>query len=264
MKITRLLRRDPAAPTLRERAAALREGLSRREAVLGAAVVAAPLSAITGPAEAHPDAALISLWQRWKEAHRAVEAAAARWDAIEDAEGTMALPGALFVHDLDAALGIASFACRRSDGRMWYCVGEPGMVRDAAALRKPRQREFRRPVRPEDNLPAYAWVVVGSEPWPEAQARADQIVKAWDGWKAEIARQNRASGYDAAKVAWNDHDNILEAIGSEIAAAEARTITGLAIQGRVALYWDEGGFGDADALAAKIVRGLVSLDTPAA
>lgn len=267
MKLARLLRRDPAAPTLRERAAALREGLSRREAVLGAAIAAAPLPAMAAAvAEDHPDAALIALWQRWEDARRVERAALSRWDAIPNARDLIDYPAALFVQPGDDVLGIASLASEAHDGRLWYCIGNPGgsTYYRAAALREPRRRNRIRPPVPEDNLPADAWGVVSVEPWPEAQARADAIVAAWDWFETETARLNVSSGHDEAEAAWSVCDAALDAIEHEIAATEARTVAGVTIKARLAQSLDERGHRVSNDLLFEIVRGLVAFDAPTA
>lgn len=268
MKLARLLHRDPAAPTLRDRAAALREGLSRREAVLGVAVVTAPLPAVAAPvAGDHPDAALIALGQRWVEAYRVERAAAARWEAIPNASDLIATPDAVAFHPGDDALGIGRLATFLQDGRLWYCVGDRDCnprYAHASALREPRRRRVTRPVRPEDNLPADAISVTTGEPWPEAQARADAIVAAWDWRTAEVARQNAASGHDEAEAAWNACDTALDAIEQEISAAKAHTLAGLTIKARLAQSLDDRHHRVSDDLLFEIVRGLVALNTPSA
>ncbi|MBM0206889.1 hypothetical protein JNW90_30720 [Micromonospora sp. STR1s_5] len=45
-------------------------------------------------------------------------------------------------------------------------------------------------------------------PWPQAQARADEIVAAWDAYQAEERRRREASGYTAADEA---HDAAMDA-----------------------------------------------------
>lgn len=101
------------------------------------------------------------------------------------------------------------------------------------------------------------------EPWPEAQARADEIVAAWDAREAEIARRNEVSGFDAAKEAWEARDAALDIIEDEIAAAEAHTVTGLTIKARLAASWDERGYRATDTLTTGIIAGLIALDTSA-
>lgn len=266
MKLARLLRRDPAAPTLRERAAALREGLSRREAVLGAAVVAAaPIPArAAGTVEAHPDAALIALGQRWAEAYRIERAAAAIWNAYGDVQEIVPPPEAVYVRDGDDALGIARLAGKDRNGRLWYYVGLPGSTAHAGVLREPRRRNRVRPPVPEDNLPADAWGVISGEPWPEAQARADEIVGAWDGWRAAMARHNVVSGHDAAEADWTAKDDVLSGLEDEISVTKAHTLAGLTIKARLAQSLDDRHHRISDDLLFEIIRGLVALDTATA
>lgn len=91
MKLSNLLRRDPAAPSLRERAAALRDRLTTREpdtarrAMLGGALAAAvPLPAMAASVpplstSPHPDAELLALGEKWLQARVARDEAMTMW-----------------------------------------------------------------------------------------------------------------------------------------------------------------------------------------
>jgi len=257
---------EAPAPSLRDRADTLRASLSRRDVTLGAAVVAAvPLPVMAAPVAAdHPDAELIALWQRWEEARRIERAALARWDTIPNARDLIDTPEALSVQPDDDALGIANLADVTHDGRLWYCVGNPGSRHRASVLREPRRRNRIRPPVPSDNLPTNAWAVVSGEPWPEAQARADAIVAAWDWYEAETARLNEASGHDAAEREWQACDGELGIAEDDIMNTQARNLAGLTIKARIAHEQDARGDRVSTDLLFEIVRGLVALDTPTA
>lgn len=270
MKLARLLRRDPAAPTLRERAAALREGLSRREAVIGTAatITVAPLPVVAASTgEAHRDAELIALWQKREAANREWLSASDRLEAARDAHHSVEWPEALAVQLGDDDLGLARLANHEREGRKWYWVGDLNAdphLTPASKLRQPRLLTVTRPVCPEDNLPADAQRVVSSKPWPDAQARADEIVAAWDARQAEAARQNAINGYDAAVAHEHACEAALYDIESEIVAAEAHTVAGLAIKARLVNVELERGFGPSDDLLRSITATLITLGAPVA
>ena len=262
MKLSNLLRRDPAIPTLRERATALREGLSRRETVLGVAAVAvaAPPAAASAP---NPDAHLIALWQKREEANRDWLAASASLDESTNARHSMEWPEALAVQFGDGDLGLARLANYEHEGRTWYWIGEPGadqFLTPASRLRQPRLLTVSRPVCPADNLPADAQRIAKSIPWPEAQTRADEIVIAWDARQDEIARRNAASGYDAAEALEEACQAALLEVEQEIIGAEAHTLAGITIKARVALIELERGFDPDERLLRTIADALIALN----
>lgn len=107
--------------------------------------------------------------------------------------------------------------------------------------RKPYVREVRRAPRPDDGLPADAHTIVEHHPWPEAQARADEIITAWDAWKAECARvraafesdeDEREDRAEAAKVE-------VEALADRIAEMPAFSAEGLLIKLRAAGHYED-------------------------
>ena len=112
---------------------------------------------------------------------------------------------------------------------------------DVAWLRrKPYVREVRRPVRPEDNLPSDAHTVVEAHPWPEAQARADEIITAWDSWKAECARvlaSTEDEEFEAEERKEAVEAEIL-ALADRIAALPATTAEGLQIKLRASAHYE--------------------------
>ncbi len=96
-----------------------------------------------------------------------------------------------------------------------------------------RMVEHKRPVTLEDGF-TETEVASGNnfivrhtrESWPEAQARADEIVAAWDAWNADVRRRRDASGRTAADEA---HDQAMEAYQEARTAlmlAPARTMRG--------------------------------------
>lgn len=96
--------------------------------------------------------------------------------------------------------------------------------------RKPYVREVRRPVRPEDNLPADAHTVVETYPWPEAQERADEIVTAWDAWRAERNRVQDEYVTPALDAAANQAGEQATDLALRIAELPARTVAGFRVK----------------------------------
>ena len=103
--------------------------------------------------------------------------------------------------------------------------------------RKPYIREVRRPVRPEDNLPADARTVVDTFPWPEAQERADEIVTAWDAWHTERLQIHGEYVTAALDDAANDAGKAAEALVQRIADLPARTAEGFRVKLRALTHY---------------------------
>jgi hypothetical protein len=86
LSLKNLIRRDPESPSLRDRAATLRDSLSRRTVIAGTVAAAVPLPAIAAPvvmapAQRHPDADLLALGERWLQARSAQDDAMEAWEA---------------------------------------------------------------------------------------------------------------------------------------------------------------------------------------
>ena len=112
-------------------------------------------------------------------------------------------------------------------------------------------------------------MVVRQEPWPEAQARADEIVAAWDAYEAECDRLRRESGLEAAGERWS------AAVKARLAAAVALfhvpafTLDDMKAKAAIVLGMYEGiedyeaealrDGSDATLLSASIIRDLANL-----
>ena len=103
--------------------------------------------------------------------------------------------------------------------------------------RKRHVRDVRRPVRPEDKLPADAQFVVGQEPWPEAQARADGIVAAWEAWHAEINAVYAAHGLPGLEETADKAGDATAALAERLAAIPARTAEGFRLKLRALAFY---------------------------
>ncbi|SFK86545.1 hypothetical protein [Methylorubrum salsuginis] len=91
-------------------------------------------------AEAHPDAVLLALKERWILTDagfmRANDAAAELVDV-----SIPEVPSALFFREEDYDLGLHLYATQRADGRLWYVVGATNRAgRSADELRGPQMR----------------------------------------------------------------------------------------------------------------------------
>ena len=116
--------------------------------------------------------------------------------------------------------------------------GEEVTADDVAWMkRKPYIREVRRPVRPEDNLPADARTVIDTYPWPEPQERADEIVTAWDAWHAERLRIQGEYVTDALDDVANDAGEAATALAQRIADLPALTAEGFRVKLRAMSYY---------------------------
>ncbi|MBM0206897.1 hypothetical protein JNW90_30760 [Micromonospora sp. STR1s_5] len=102
--------------------------------------------------------------------------------------------------------------------------------------------EQKRPVTLEDGF-TEAEVVSGNnfivrhtrEPWPEAQARADEIVTAWDAWNAEVRRRRHASGRTAADEAHDQAMRAYQDARTALMLTPARTISGVMAKAAVVM-----------------------------
>lgn len=103
--------------------------------------------------------------------------------------------------------------------------------------RKRHVRDVRRPVRPEDKLPADAQFVVGQEPWPEAQARADEIVAAWEAWYAERNAVYAAHGLPRLEETADKAGDATAALAERLAAIPARTADGFRLKLRALAFY---------------------------
>ncbi|TXN52401.1 hypothetical protein [Methylobacterium sp. WL2] len=205
----------------------LSEGLARDLLAFGA----------DGLANENPagDALLLQLGRQFEAARKREIAACEACNAAQrEADRHMPdRPAALLFRSSDHPLRLGKFLTHPDD-----LEGTEVTADDVAWMkRKPYVREVRRPVRPEDNLPADAHTVVESHPWPEAQERADEIVTAWDRWcaaKATISMQYLPPELDDAA---NDAGDAGVTLAERIAALPAHTAEGFRVKLRALSHY---------------------------
>ncbi|MGN7126314.1 hypothetical protein [Methylorubrum thiocyanatum] len=177
----------------------------------------------TPEAETGLDSELIALANR-HEALAAEYLAASRHAAALEGIGKPTIPEACLVRLGDQELGLAGYAHGIED-RRWYAVESADAER--RYLRRRFWRFEERIATEADSVPA-GDTIARRVPWPEAQARADEIVAAWDQWQADIAAAHRASGYaEAIECATRLGDEVF-ALEHRIRARTPRTLPGLA------------------------------------
>jgi hypothetical protein len=84
---------------------------------------------------------------------------------------------------------------------------------------------------PDDIAPGEREYVVKPEPWPEAQARADEIMNAFNAWHAECQRIYQDAGYSK-----NEVDRLadeLDPLRTAILETTAATLAGVQVKARV-------------------------------
>lgn len=216
---------------------------TRRGALMGVAGLSAGLSFLAAPAlaAAGPDANLLALKARWDavdaEAVKITEAAA----QLHDSTVLPARPAALTVRPGDRDLGIDRYANWRGAPTGWYRVEH--RTSKTQGLRRRFYRDECRIAAAEDAAPTgeEIWRRV---PWPEAQARADEIVAAHDNWLAEIEAAYEASGYNAAHRRLDVVLGQQGALERELQATVPRTLAGLAALADFALRYQANGDDD--------------------
>ena len=212
----------------------------------------ATLPAITaGPASALPSAAdgdLFAALTRFREANRAVDLACAAEDEAMNRYEAPDFPDALWVRDTDPGLVVPVGYSGGGGGQRRY-------FQDVTIeyLRKlPCERRIRheRPATAEDGFTeaelAEGQVIVRYErqPWPEARARADEIVSAWDEWQSEKQRRRDASGLTAASRAVEGARRAYRKARDELLRIPARTMEGVVAKAACVMecfYADEDG-----------------------
>lgn len=223
--------------------------------VAALALIAPPASAI----ELSPDAELLDLWRRRGRALEAAKAAGHRHDQISDATQYPEPPEAVFVQEGDREFGFTKLADHEGQERPWYVVGPPRARQKAGQLRRPQTHFVDEPFPEGHRLHGTGDVLARRVPWPEAQARADAIVAAYDGWVAEQERIYVASGIEAANAEWEELDDARAEIDGMIRDAAARTLDGVRIKAQlIQLDLDEGTTPE-PALIASLVRDLLAM-----
>jgi hypothetical protein len=235
--------------------------VSRRGIVSGllgvGALAAAAVPSLAADAGApfgdHPDRKLFGLAREYEAALKIEQAADARMIAISEAYEAAApmMPDVLrhrILDHTDFSFPMRSGGCKISD--------DDGDFYTYAEVEKLRARPQKRLTgyvidlttgvkTPATAVTPYKEVLqerhLWGEPWPEAQARADEIVAAWDRHTAAHDALEASLGYDAAEEAYYDAVRAREAIGATIAAERATTLAGLRIRAAIvaARYEDD-------------------------
>lgn len=195
----------------------------RRFLFLGTAPVAAlavhrvALASASEPAP-HPDAEVIALGQRWREARRASLAAFSRAMDIEDYLDPPERPEPLREKGRDSfilGVGLGQVAV---EGVRYYSKAQVEELRSTPRTRQDLSRS--------NTLPC-GGIGVGRVPCPVAQARADEIVVAFDAWTAERKAGRDACGLTAAEAELGLLATAEEDLRSRLVGLRARTLEGL-------------------------------------
>ncbi len=169
-----------------------------RRSLLASLVALPAVSVGTAPTlAADADAELFAALARYHEADRASGLTDETLDAAylryrDEFGGTPPFPDALWVRETDRELTLFSSQVDHSSGRAYF-----GETTIEHLRRSPRARwaEEPHPTLPPPNVRG---VLV---PWPKAQARAEEIIAAWDTYRSEARRRREASGLAAAELA---------------------------------------------------------------
>lgn len=235
---------------------------SRRALLAGLATsTVLTLPALAG--DTHPDAELIDLWRRRELAWDAADAAGRRHDAINATVVRPEPSEAVFVQDGDDAFGFLPLARTRVGDRLWY----PGYATSAGIpierLRRRQTKIVDEPFPEGHRLHGTHNTIGRRVPWPEAQARADAIVRAWDDYQEAIRETVRTSGLEAANAEWEALDDPRAAIDGAIRDSTAHTIDGLRIKARLAQLDLDDDTDPEPALIAGLVRDILAMQAQA-
>lgn len=208
--------------------------LSRRAFVTASAATIAGtgLAAVPLVARAEPsaDASLLAMGREWADLFfnelpariKANDEALTRFKSMESV-----FPAALIKTERDAELSLCGpfNVCQEYD--LEFIERFQSKPRVRPVHRKPRPGEGGREWGAHD-------LIVEREPWPEAQARADEIVATWKKYLADDAAACDASGYSAADDAHWDTVSRMTRLEARIAQTTATTLDGLLVKARVA------------------------------
>jgi len=202
---------------------------TRRAAmVAGIATMLAGTAADVNAETGGTDAELIRLEGEYAAAYAAWTAEDRRLERMQDAytAAALSLPsrGGVIKTDRDYELGL----CSRS--RDISCPLHLRLFTDTEIdhLReKPRRRRVARPVLPSDNLPADAETLMTSAPWPEAQKRADEVVAAYDRWRADLDQLDANNGIEAQSQRTEAALRIERDLVQQLASTPAQSMAGI-------------------------------------
>lgn len=210
-----------------------------------AVATAMPVAAAALPAAPHPDAELLALADQYIAAQKEADRLYLVADRLDPPRGP--LPEALLWREADTELGLPEpiFNERKGEPLTWRC--------GVAALRREKWMRASR-LEDGDKLTISSWYEI---PSPEARARADEIIAAFDAW-LETGKPLR--GYKSAIRARDRADRIADRINHEIAQTPARTMEGLRAKVRCAAAagsMESTDDLDIGSIAASIFRDLI-------
>ncbi|MGA0594948.1 hypothetical protein [Enterovirga sp. CN4-39] len=187
------------------------------------------IPAAATPAEA--DGLLLAAIDRFRNAVAAHNVALAADDDAMERYDAPEFPETLYVRNTDCGLVVPVGYSGRGDERRYFKEVTIEYLRKVPCERVVTHA---RPATMEDGftekeVTSGIDIVVRHtrEPWPEAQARADEIVAAWDAWQAEVERRCDASGRTAAKAALDATQPAYVAARDALLETDARTIEGV-------------------------------------
>lgn len=233
---------DPARPLSRR---LLLSGGAGALAVAGSAVT--PVLATAGIGDDTEIEALIAAYRMAQLAHDEAEKecgeAHKRFKALG---GVPEHPEAVYVRPGDAELCLyGSFVM--ADGRKRFADSfidgslrtKPRMKDGLRWVPVPagREREYFMHRRMHEGVDEFGVTI--SFPSPEAQARADEIVAAWDAFVREADRRLAASGVEQADAADDDAYEAEKAAREAVLRAPAQTMRGVALKAAVVMSWFE-------------------------
>ncbi len=229
-----------------------RSFLAASGATLAATTAVAVPAALARAAEPDPDAELLALADEWKaacvrfaQAADVLAAAETRYFAAKPE-----FPDACNRQSGDPALNLCAS----------FNVGKPYDRSEIEELRKHgRKRAFYELLTAEERtrlgLPTDALEIQRLEPWPEAQARADEIISAWDKYHADVERAHEESGVEAAEQVENEAMDEMDDIRDRIAQTRAHTLKGLLIKAQMAESQPVSVLGPTKDLESRITHG---------
>ncbi|WP_404286472.1 hypothetical protein ACD578_15920 [Microvirga sp. RSM25] len=206
--------------------------LSRRSILSGslAALVASPALA-SGARLTSDDNALLALGREWWAAWGRVAELDGR---VEEAESHFwsihpQMPQELTVQPHDFALDMP-----RGENHWRQSADASQQIYNQAAIARLRAKACTRQDWSRVVGDSETGVLPGQKPFPEAQARADEIVSAWDAYQASIADARERSGLTAAEQALTENNGSLHNLEERIATTRATTREGKLLKARMA------------------------------
>lgn len=212
------------------------------------------LCATAAAAPADPDAELIALGREWQSADDHCDHACDALDAAAERLRDIDPPEALFRRRSDS-IAFTSVAHRfRDTKRLWF-------PRDAV-----------------EELRTYAFVNPWGDPLVDDRARRDEIVAAYDAWRAEISADEQVMGYTAAFLTYEAAVAACRQLRLRIMSKPAATLAGVMVKARVieraydgldelrelVAHSHEQGASDADAMATSAIVDLLAMQAKVA